>query len=70
MSDQRAAVRERIAQDVEALYEEKIQAFFEEALGAEKKAWGTCDGCRKKVEVDVPDWNARAKVLEMLFNQG
>jgi hypothetical protein len=66
----RPAVRERIAEDAARLYDEKIAAFFEDALSAEKTAWGTCDGCRKRFPVEVPDWNARAKVLELLLNQG
>jgi hypothetical protein len=31
---------------------------------------GTCDGCRKKFPVEVPDWNARANVVDKLLTQG
>jgi hypothetical protein len=64
------AVRGRLARDAEALYEEKIQAFFEDALSADRKVWAGCPNGRKRHEVDVPDWQARAKVLELLLNQG
>ena len=63
------AVRERIAEDAEGMYDD-ISAFFKEALGAERKLWMTCQHCDRRSEVEVPDWNARAKVLETLLNQG
>jgi hypothetical protein len=30
----------------------------------------TCDGCRKRFPVEVPDWNARANVVDKLLTQG
>jgi hypothetical protein len=66
---QRPAVRERIAQDADNLYP-AIKSFFEEALNAKRKVWTTCTHCDRRTEVEVPDWNARAKILETLLNQG
>jgi hypothetical protein len=70
MPDRRPAVRERIAQALESLDPEIINTFIQEALNATKTAWGTCDGCRKRLPVEVPDWNARGRVLEICANQG
>jgi hypothetical protein len=55
---------------LESLDPEIINPFIEDALSATKTAWGTCDGCRKKFPVEVPDWNARGRVLEICANQG
>jgi len=66
----RRDVRQRIAEDAERVYDEKIGAFFEEALSAEKSAWATCKHCQHKIQVDVPDWSARTRALETLLNQG
>jgi hypothetical protein len=68
-SDRRPAVRERIASDADNLYP-NIKAFFEDALKAERRTWVTCDHCNRRTEVEVPDWNARAKIVETLLNQG
>jgi hypothetical protein len=65
----RPAVRERLAEDADNLYP-AIKSFFEEALNAERKVWTTCNHCDRRTEAEVPDWNARAKILETLLNQG
>jgi hypothetical protein len=70
MAERRPAVRERIAQALESLDPEIINTFIQDALSATKTAWGTCDGCRKKFPVEVPDWNARERVLEICAKQG
>jgi hypothetical protein len=36
----------------------------------ERKIWMTCQHCDRRSEVEVPDWNARAKIVETLLNQG
>jgi hypothetical protein len=68
--NKRPAAREHIAKALESLDPDVINTFVKEALAAEKTVWGTCDGCRKKFPVDVPDWNARANVVDKLLTQG
>jgi hypothetical protein len=70
MSDKRPTVRERIAQALESLDPEALTRFVHDALNAAKTVYGSCDGCRKKFPVEVPDWNARGRVLEICANQG
>lgn len=65
----RPAVRERIAADADNLYP-AIKTFFQDALNAERTIWTTCQHCDRRTEVEVPDWTARAKILETLLNQG
>jgi hypothetical protein len=46
-------------------------ALFDDALTAERVMWRTCGQCgNKQVRVDVPDWNARLKVVELMLEQG
>ena len=63
------AVRERIAQDAESMYTD-LAAFFKNALEADRKVWVTCSHCDRRTEVEIPDWTARAKAVEMMLNQG
>jgi hypothetical protein len=70
MADKRPTVRDHIAQALESVDPDVINTFVREALAAEKTVWGTCDGCRKRFPVEVPDWNARANVVDKLLTQG
>jgi hypothetical protein len=63
------AVRERIAKDAEGMYAD-LAAFFKSALEADRKTWVTCAHCDRRTEVEIPDWTARAKAVEMMLNQG
>jgi hypothetical protein len=64
-----STVREKIAQAAEES-SEQLQRFFEEALAADRKVWSSCPACSKRHEVEIPDWNARTKVVETMLNQG
>jgi hypothetical protein len=70
VADKRPTVRDHIAQALESLDPDVINTFVKDALAAEKTVWGTCDGCRKRFPVEVPDWNARANVVDKLLTQG
>src|SRR5262249_26040778 len=65
----RPGVRKRIADALESVDPDLLTRFVQDALAAEKTVWGTCDGCRKRFPVEVPDWNARANVVEKLPTQ-
>jgi hypothetical protein len=43
-----------------------LAAFFREAVNAEKQT--TCPKCR--TGVTIPDWSARARVIQLLLEQG
>jgi hypothetical protein len=62
-------VRERIAKDAESMYAD-LAAFLKSALEADRKTWVTCAHCDRRTEVEIPDWTARAKAVEMMLNQG
>jgi hypothetical protein len=64
------SVRARLAEALEEGYDEKLRPFFDEALRAEKQVWGTCSKCQHRTSIEVPDWSARAKVVELLLTQG
>jgi hypothetical protein len=64
------SVRARLAEALEEGYDEKLRPFFDEALKAEKQVWGTCSKCQHRTPIEVPDWSARAKVVELLLTQG
>src|SRR5262249_43978525 len=66
----RPGVRKRIADALESVDPDLLARFVQDALAAEKTVWGTCDGCRKRFPVEVPDWNARANVVDKLLTQG
>src|SRR5262249_43572437 len=66
----RPGVRKRIADALEAVDPDLLTRFVQDALVAEKTVWGTCDGCRKRFPVEVPDWTARANVVDKLLTQG
>jgi hypothetical protein len=63
-------VRTRIAEDLESAYDERIGAFLNEALDAKRAVWGTCLHCNRKTEVEVPDWSARTRALQLMLEQG
>ena len=62
-------VRERLRAAGES-QAEKIEAFFVEALDAQKELWVTCGKCQRKTQVVVPDWHARTKAVESLLDRG
>jgi hypothetical protein len=64
-----STVRERIARAAEES-SEQLQRFFEDALAADRKIWTSCPTCSKRHEVEIHDWNARTKVVEVMLNQG
>jgi hypothetical protein len=68
-ADGKPPIRERIAQDAESMYGD-LADFFKNALAADRKVWATCSHCNRRTEVELPDWNARAKAVEMMLNQG
>lgn len=49
---------------------ETVRVLLEEILAVRKKAWGSCPGCRKMVEVEVADARAVASALGELLTQG
>jgi hypothetical protein len=63
-------IRRRIADDLEAVYEERVSSFFTEALEATKDVWATCTHCNRKTPVQTPDWNARTRALQLMIEQG
>jgi hypothetical protein len=69
-NSRRPGVRRRIADALESVDPDALTRFVQDALAAEKTVWGTCDGCRKRFPVEVPDWNARANVVDKLLTQG
>jgi hypothetical protein len=66
----RPGVRKRITDALESVDPDALTRFVQDALVAEKTVWGTCDGCRKRFPVEVPDWTARANVVDKLLTQG
>jgi hypothetical protein len=69
-STKRPAVRERIAEALESVDPDALRRFVQEALAAERTIWTTCPTCEKRHQVDVPDWSARANVIDRLLTQG
>lgn len=63
-------VRSRIAADLARDYDGTIGSFFQEALGAERETWATCSKCNHRTRVDVPDWSARTRALQLMIEQG
>jgi hypothetical protein len=59
----------RLASDTAEEYELLRVSLFE-ALKAEREMFATCDHCRHRTRVVVPDWTARVKAIETLLNQG
>jgi hypothetical protein len=62
-------VRARIARAAETNYE-ALEAFFCDALAAERNVSRRCDNCHRIVTIPVPDWVARNKVVDTMLNQG
>jgi hypothetical protein len=68
--DKTAGLRS-LARDGAAKYltEEQLDALFEGALAITKKAWGTCPGCKKQVQVDITDAKAVIGALSDLVTK-
>lgn len=49
---------------------ERVAAFYEEMLDAEKTVRVECSHCGRKNDAVVPDWNARSKAIETLLSYG
>lgn len=65
VTDVRAALRG----EASASYE-RLAAFFDDAIAAEREVYGSCTKCGKRVPVAVPDWNARTNAVRLLLEQG
>lgn len=62
-------VRARIAEAATEDYE-LMRATFRAALEAEKTTWIACPHCKRKSEVQVEDWNARGKMIQLMLTEG
>lgn len=63
-------LRERIDKILDAVPDDKIRELIDLALTSEKDSWATCTNCRHRIPIKIPDLGARAKMLEVLINQG
>lgn len=64
----KTAIRQAIADTTAANFESMMTALLE-GFTAETTRYGTCE-CGKRVGVDFPDLHGRAKIAELLLNQG
>ena len=48
----------------------ELRQFFADALSAKRRARAECPKCKKVLYVDVPDWAARTRVVQLMFEQG
>lgn len=62
-------VRSRIAEAASEDYE-LMRATFRDALEAQKETWVSCPHCKRKNPIQVPDWGARGKMIELMLTQG
>lgn len=48
---------------------EKIEALLDRALDLKGLAWGYCPGCKKRIQVEVPDLKKQVDALTSLLDQ-
>lgn len=70
MADKTSDVRARLRSALEEGYEERVESFMDEALGANREVTVTCRNCAHRTPALVPDWSARTSALRLLFEQG
>ena len=49
---------------------EAIGKFFEDLLQATRKIWFSCPSCKRRAQVEVPDWGARVRGMETMLSEG
>lgn len=69
LGDKKRNLRARLNEHLDGISDDDLEVWLGGLLSLDRLVWAWCPDCKKKVQVDYPDYKGQAYVVGMLLDQ-